>query len=305
MKAETKRDTQRAGITRNAFGIASKAHTAKQVRTIATTTVFYLAMTAIAIASLVPFAWMVSTSLKAREALYSIPIRWIPQSPSLESYKAIFTLATVNFLRATMNSFIVAALLTFVPLLTTAMASFAFSKIEFHGKKLLFTAILFTMMIPGTITMIPNFITLRTLGLLNTYTALLLPALLNSFGIFLMRQHFIAIPDSYLEAAIIDGASLYRVFLTIVLPLARPVLFTMGLFNFMGAWNGFLWPLIVLSDRKKWTLQLGLSNLGSNFYNYQHYLMAGAVISIVPIVIVYVIAQNYVEQGLATGGIKG
>jgi multiple sugar transport system permease protein len=120
-----------------------------------------------------------------------------------------------------------------------------------------------------------------------------------------MRQSFIAIHDSYLEAAIIDGASLYRVFWMVILPLAKPVLFTMGLFNFMGSWNGFLWPLIILSDRKKWTLQLGLSNLGSNFYNYQHYLMAGAVISIIPIIIVYLISQKYVEQGLASGGLKG
>lgn len=266
---------------------------------------YYAVMTFFGIAALLPFLWMISTSLKAREALYTIPIRWIPKDPSLEAYKAIFTLGTVNFMRALMNSFTVSILLTFIPLFTSAMAAFAFAKIEFKAKKLLFTAFLFTMMLPGTITMIPNFITLRNMGLLNTYTALVLPALSNAFAIFFMRQSFIAIHDSYLEAAIIDGASLYRVFWMVVLPLAKPVLFTMGLFNFMGSWNGFLWPLIILSDRKKWTLQLGLSNLGSNFYNYQHYLMAGAVISIIPIIIVYLISQKYVEQGLASGGIKG
>ncbi len=266
---------------------------------------YYAVMTFFGIAALLPFLWMISTSLKAREALYTIPIRWIPKDPSLEAYKAIFTLGTVNFMRALMNSFTVSILLTFIPLFTSAMAAFAFAKIEFKAKKLLFTAFLFTMMLPGTITMIPNFITLRNMGLLNTYTALVLPALSNAFAIFFMRQSFIAIHDSYLEAAIIDGASLYRVFWMVILPLAKPVLFTMGLFNFMGSWNGFLWPLIILSDRKKWTLQLGLSNLGSNFYNYQHYLMAGAVISIIPIIIVYLISQKYVEQGLASGGLKG
>ena len=266
---------------------------------------YYAVMTFFGIAALLPFLWMISTSLKAREALYTIPIRWIPKDPSLEAYKAIFTLGTVNFLRALMNSFTVSILLTFIPLFTSAMAAFAFAKIEFKAKKLIFTAFLFTMMLPGTITMIPNFITLRNMGLLNTYTALVLPALSNAFAIFFMRQSFIAIHDSYLEAAIIDGASLYRVFWMVVLPLAKPVLFTMGLFNFMGSWNGFLWPLIILSDRRKWTLQLGLSNLGSNFYNYQHYLMAGAVISIIPIIIVYLISQRYVEQGLASGGLKG
>ncbi|MDD3998254.1 MAG: carbohydrate ABC transporter permease [Sphaerochaetaceae bacterium] len=267
-------------------------------------TLFYLFITAAAIAALLPFLWMVSTSLKAREAIFSIPIRWIPREPSIESYKAIFTLANIDFLRAFLNSIQVAILLTLLPLLTSAMAAFAFAKIEFKGKKLMFSSILLTMMIPGTITMIPNFITLKTLGLLNTYTALVLPALCNSMGIFLMRQNFIKIHDEYIEAAVMDGSSLYRIFLTIILPLAKPVLFTMGLFNFMGAWNNFLWPLIILTNRKKWTLQLGLSNLGSNFYNYQHYQMAGAIISIIPIVIVYLISQRYVEQGLSTGGIK-
>jgi multiple sugar transport system permease protein len=276
-----------------------------KARKTARTIVFYAVMTFFGVVSLLPFLWMISTSLKAREALYSIPIRWIPQDPSLEAYKAIFTLSTVNFLRALVNSFTVSILLTFIPLFTSAMAAFAFAKIEFRAKKILFSAFLFTMMLPGTITMIPNFITLRNMGLLNTYTALVLPALCNAFAIFFMRQSIIAIHDSYLEAAIIDGASLYRVFWTVIIPLAKPVLFTMGLFNFMGSWNGFLWPLIILSDRKKWTLQLGLSNLGSNFYNYQHYLMAGAVISIIPIVIVYLITQKYVEQGLSTGGLKG
>jgi multiple sugar transport system permease protein len=276
-----------------------------RIKTTARTVFFYAVMTFFGIVSILPFIWMISTSLKAREALYSIPIRWIPQDPSLEAYKAIFSLSTVNFFRALLNSFTVSILLTFIPLFTSAMAAFAFAKIEFRAKKLLFSAFLFTMMLPGTITMIPNFITLRNMGLLNTYTALVLPALCNAFAIFFMRQSIIAIHDSYLEAAIIDGASLFRVFWTVIIPLAKPVLFTMGLFNFMGSWNGFLWPLIILSDRKKWTLQLGLSNLGSNFYNYQHYLMAGAVISIIPILIVYLITQRYVEQGLSTGGLKG
>ena len=272
---------------------------------IASRTLFYLFLTAIAIAALLPFLWMVSTSLKAREAIFAIPIRWIPREPSLEAYKAIFTLTNINFIRAFINSMQVAVLLTFLPLITSAMAAFAFAIFNFKGKQVLFSAFLLTMMIPGTITMIPNFITLKTMRLLNTYTALVLPSLCNSMGIFLMRQNFVKIHDEYLEAAVMDGASLYRIFWTIILPLAKPVLFTMGLFNFMGAWNNFLWPLIILTDRKKWTLQLGLSNLGSNFYNYQHYQMAGALISIVPIIIVYLISQRYVEQGLSTGGIKG
>ncbi len=199
--------------------------------------VLYLFISFLALLSLLPFFWMVSTSLKAREAIYAIPIQWIPKEPSLEAYRAIFHLTNIDFVRGFINSVFVSVLLTLLPLLSSAMAAFAFAKIEFRGKRVLFSTFLLTMMIPGTITMIPNFITLRLLGLLNTYTALVLPALSSSMGIFLMRQHFIKIQDEYLEAAIMDGASLYRLFFTIVLPLAKPVLFTMGLFNFMGAWN--------------------------------------------------------------------
>lgn len=275
-----------------------------KARRIVLRVVLYLFISFLALLSLLPFFWMVSTSLKAREAIYAIPIQWIPKEPSLEAYRAIFHLTNIDFVRGFVNSVVVSVLLTLLPLLSSAMAAFAFAKIEFRGKRMLFSTFLLTMMIPGTITMIPNFITLRLLGLLNTYTALVLPALSSSMGIFLMRQHFIKIQDEYLEAAVMDGASLYRLFFTIVLPLAKPVLFTMGLFNFMGAWNNFLWPLIILTQRKKWTLQLGLANLGSNFYNYQHYQMAGALISIIPIIIVYLISQRYVEQGLSTGGLK-
>ncbi len=266
---------------------------------------FYTAITLIALAALVPFLWMVSTSFKAREAIHTIPIRWIPKEPSVEAYTQIFSLSNVNFARSILNSFYVSILLTIIPLLTSAMAAFAFAKLEFRGKNLLFSIFLFTMMLPGTITMIPNFITLKSLGLLNRYLALLLPALCNAFAIFFIRQNMMRISNVYIEAAMMDGASLYRVFWMIMLPLSKPVLFTMGLFNFMGAWNNFLWPLIVLSNRNKWTLQLGLGNMGTQFGNYQHYLMAGSLISIVPIVIVYIIAQKYVEEGLSTGGLKG
>jgi multiple sugar transport system permease protein len=266
---------------------------------------FYLVISLIGIFALLPFLWMVSTSLKARESIYAIPIQWIPREPSLEAYRAIFTLGNINFFRSLMNSFYVAALLTILPLLSSAMAAFVFAKIEFRGRELLFGCFIFTMMIPGAVTMIPNFITLRNMGLLNSYSALVLPALCNPLAIFFIRQFIRGINNSYMEAAVMDGASLFLVFRMVILPLAKPVLFTMGLFNFMGAWNGFLWPLVVLTNRSKWTLQLALANLGSQFYNYQHYLMAGALISIIPIIIVYLISQRFVEEGLSAGGIKG
>jgi multiple sugar transport system permease protein len=267
-------------------------------------TLFYIAISAVAFLVIVPFLWMISTSLKAREATYTVPIRWIPERPSLEAYQAIFTLTNLSFLRATANSIYLSVLLTVLPLLSSAMAAFAFAKIEFAGKRVLFPLFLATMMIPGTVLLIPNYVLLRLLGLLNTYTGLLLPSLCSAFAVFFIRQFMMTVADAYTEAAIIDGASWPRIFLQLMLPLTKPALMTMGLFNFMGAWNNFLWPLIVLSGRERWTLQLALGNMGTQFGNFHHYLMAGALVSLVPIVVVYLISQKYVEQGLAIGGLK-
>ncbi len=266
--------------------------------------VFYILISAVAFAAVVPFLWMISTSFKAREATYTVPIRWIPERPSLEAYQAIFSLTNVNFLRATANSLYLSALLTVIPLLSAAMAAYAFAKIDFRGRQALFPVFLATMMIPGTVLMIPNYVLLRMVGLLNTYTGLLLPSLCGAFSVFFIRQFMLTVDDAYTEAAIIDGASWVRIFLQVMLPLTKPALMTIGLFNFMGAWNNFLWPLIVLSGRSRWTLQLAMGNMGNQFGNFHHYLMAGALVSLVPIVVVYLVSQKYVEQGLAVGGLK-
>ncbi len=265
---------------------------------------FYVSISLVAFAAIVPFLWMISTSFKAREATYTIPIRWIPERPSLEAYRAIFSLTNVNFLRATANSLSLSFLLTLLPLLSSAMAAYAFAKIEFRAKRFLFPIFLATMMIPGAVLMVPNYILLSALGLLDTYTGLLLPSLCSAFAIFFIRQFMMSVDNAYCEAALMDGASWLRVFVSVMLPLTKPALMTMGLFNFMGAWNNFLWPLVVISSREKWTLQLALGNMGGQFGNFHHYLMAGALISMIPIVIVYLVSQKYVEQGLAVGGLK-
>ena len=266
--------------------------------------VFYLVISVVAFLVIIPFIWMISTSFKAREAIRTVPIRWIPERPSLEAYHDIFTMTNINFTRATINSLFLSALLTALPLLSAAMAAFAFAKIRFTGKRFLFPIFLATMMIPAAVLMVPNYVLLRYLALLDTYTALLLPSLCSAFAIFFIRQSMLSVDDAYLEAGIMDGASYGRLFFTIMLPLTKPALMTMGLFNFMGAWNSFLWPLVVLSSRDKWTLQLALGNMGRQFGNFHHYLMAGSLISLVPIVVVYLVSQKYVEQGLAIGGLK-
>lgn len=266
--------------------------------------IFYLLISVVAFLVIVPFLWMISTSLKAREAIQTVPIRWIPERPSLEAYVDIFGMTNINFARATFNSLFLSALLTVLPLLSAAMAAFAFAKISFSGKRFLFPIFLATMMIPAAVLMVPNYVLLRYLALLDSYVGLLLPSLCSAFAIFFIRQSMLSVDDAYLEAGIMDGASYGRLFFTIILPLTKPVLMTMGLFNFMGAWNSFLWPLVVLSSRDKWTLQLALGNMGRQFGNFHHYLMAGSLISLVPIVVVYLVSQKYVEQGLAIGGLK-
>jgi len=265
---------------------------------------FYAFISIVAFLVIVPFLWMIGTSFKAREATYTIPIRWIPERPSLEAYQAIFSLTNVNFLRATANSFFLSFIMTVFPLLSSAMAAYAFAKIEFRAKRILFPLFLATMMIPAAVLMVPNYVLLNTLGLLNTYTGLLLPSLCSAFAIFFIRQFMMSVDNAYSEAALMDGASWLRIFFSVMMPLTRPALMTMGLFNFMGAWNNFMWPLVVLYNRDKWTLQLALGNMGNQFGNFNHYLMAGALVSLVPIVIVYLVSQKYVEQGLAIGGLK-
>ena len=257
-----------------------------------------------AIVVVIPFLWMISTSFKSDEAVHTIPIRWFPKEPSLEGYRSILTLTNVNFVRAFINSIAYSIVRTTGQVLCSAMAAFIFAKVSFKGRNILFMLVLSTMMMPGTVVMIPNYLILKNLGLLNTYTGLIIPSLLEGLFIFILRQFMVGIDDSYLEAVLIDGASLPFCFRKIVLPLSRPALFTLVLFGFMGSWNDYLWPLIILSRKSKWTLQVALGVMNTQFGNSYHVMMAGALISIVPIVLVYILTQKYVEEGVAQGGVK-
>jgi multiple sugar transport system permease protein len=159
-------------------------------------------------------------------------------------------------------------------------------------------------MIPGTVTMVPNYVILRVLGLIDHYTGVILPFLANAFGVFLMRQSMLSLSDSYLESAMLDGASLYRVFLRIVLPMVAPTLATMVLLAFMGSWNSYLWPLIILTSTDKQTLQVILANMNGMYKSNEHVIMAGAVLTVLPILAVYLISQSRVDSGIALGGLK-
>jgi len=273
---------------------------AKQLRNAA----FYVMVVLMAALTLLPFLFMLSSSFKGSEAIRTIPIRWIPERPTLEGYIRVFNMPGFSFGRASLNSLFLALATTLVQVLSACMAAFVFAKLPFRGSDKLFGLYLATMMIPGTVTMVPNYIILRIMGLLDSYTGLILPALANAFGVFLMRQAMVTVPDSYLESAMLDGASLYRVFFVILLPMVAPTFFTLVLLAFMGAWNSYLWPLIVLTSTGKQTLQVVLGNMNSMYRNNEHVLMAGAVLIILPILLVYVLSQRRVDSGIALGGLK-
>ena len=265
---------------------------------------FYLMLLGIILLTILPFLWMISSSFKSAEAIRTIPVRWIPEHPSLEGYERVFHMQGFSFARSSMNSLVLAIVCTIVAVGSASMAAFVFAKLPFRGSNRLFGVYLATMMIPGTVTMVPNYIILRTLGLLDTYTGLVLPSLANAFGVFLMRQSMMSVSDAYMESAYLDGASLYRIFFQIMLPMVRPTLSTMILLSFMGSWNSYLWPLIVLTSTSKQTLQVVLGNMNGMYKNNEHVLMAGALLTILPILVVYLISQRYVDQGISLGGLK-
>lgn len=264
----------------------------------------YVFLTAVGFLIVVPFLWMISTSLKEREVLRTLPIRWIPEHPTLNSFRRVLEVPTFHFSRAVFNSFYLSIVSTAISVLSAAMAAFIFAKVRFKGRDKLFLLFLASMMIPGSVTMIPNYIVLQKLHLLDTFTGFLLPSVISAFGIFMFRQNMMLIDDSYLEAALIEGASLARVFWTCVLPLSKATAFTLCLFGFMGTWNAYLWPLIILTDKDKWPLQVGLGTLATQYGSHENLLMAGALISILPILVVYILTQKYVERGLTVGALK-
>lgn len=264
---------------------------------------YYVIMFSLSIIMILPFFWMVSTSLKDKGALITIPIEWLPKEPSFESFVKLFEI--FPFGKAFLNSAIVSVSITFISVFSASLAAYVFAKIPFKGREVLFGIFLGTMMIPGSVTLIPNYLILKNFGLLNSYIGIVLPSFYNIFGIFMLRQHIKKIPDDFIDAAVIDGASQWRIFFNIIIPLSKPILATLTVITFMGAWNDYLWPLIVLTDKNKMTMPVALSLLNGQYGNEYNLLMAGALISIIPILIVYAFAQKYFEAGVISGGIKG
>lgn len=264
---------------------------------------WYAVMTVIGLVILLPFFWMISTSFKSQGALLALPVQWWPTKPSLAGYQKVFEL--VPFVHALGNTIFVSVATTFITVLSSAMAAFAFSKLKFKGRDLVFALYLAALMIPLQVTTIPLFILLSKLSLIGTYQGLLLPSLFNAFAIFLLRQQFQTIPDDYMDAARMDGASTWRTFRSVVLPLGQVTLISLAVITFLSAWNDYFWPLVILTDPDKMTLTLALNQLNGQYSTRFNVLMAGSLLSMVPILAVYAFAQKYFQAGLQTGGIKG
>lgn len=263
---------------------------------------YFVAIIFVVIVS-VPFYWMIITSLKSKGALMALPIQWIPKKPSFASYKKVFSL--FPFFRAILNSTLVTVLYTVFTLLTSSMAAFAITKIRFKGAEVLLAIYLASMMIPTQITLIPLFIIMNKLSLVNTYASVITPSLFKAFGIFLLVQSMRSLPDDFMEAGKIDGAGLWKIYIRIIMPMIVPALATLAISTFMEAWNDYLWPLVMLSDKKKMTLTLALNSLNGQYGTEYNVLMAGSLISMLPIILVYILAQTKMKQGITLGGVKG
>lgn len=283
---------------------APLGRTKRRARRVAIAAVLYALLALVAVLMLGPFLWMLSSSLKAEGDIFLFPPRAIPNPPQWHNY--VETVQAMPFHLFTLNSFKIATLGTVGSVLTCSLAAYAFARLQFPGREKLFVVLLATMMIPGQVTMIPTFLIMKFIGWTNSHNALIAPHFFGgAFGTFLLRQFFLTIPNDLEDAARVDGASHFRIYWQIFVPLAKPALATLAVFVFMGAWNDLVGPVIYLSDIEKMTLTVGLAMFrGYNIVRW-HLVMAGAVINVVPILTIYVLAQKYFVQGVTLSGLKG
>ncbi|MFC0187090.1 carbohydrate ABC transporter permease [Fictibacillus aquaticus] len=262
----------------------------------------YGILIAYAITTLVPFLWAISSSFKTLQEIVSGTISFIPKNFTLDNYKQIF-LQQELFPRWMFNSVVIAVSVTFLNLLFNSMAGYALARLAFPGKKALFIIILAVLMIPAQVTMIPNYLILKSLGWLNSYQGMIVPSMINATFIFMMRQFFINFPKELEEAAEIDGLSRVGTFFRIVLPLAKPALAAQAIFVFMGSWNDFMRPLIIMTDAEMFTLPLGLNTFKGQYISYWNYIMAASMVFTLPVLVIYAFFNRYFIKGVSfTGG---
>jgi multiple sugar transport system permease protein len=265
---------------------------------------FYVLLGVFALFFVLPLVWMASTAFKPFTEW--LTPNWIPRDPTIENFTSVFRDPTLPVSRWFLNSLFIAVVFTLSILIIDSLAAYAYARMEFPGRNVLFTLLLATLVMPGIMFLIPNYVTVARLGWLGTYQGVVVPGFAGVFGVFFMRQFFLSIPREIEEAAHIDGASVWRTFFSVVLPLSGGALATLGVITFLESWNSFLWPLLITgSNRAMQTLPVGLATLQGQYTFDYGKLMAGALVVTVPVLLLYVAAQRYIVESISTTGIKG
>lgn len=256
-----------------------------------------------ALFALAPLAWMVSVSFMPMGEASRFPPPLLPGSLTLDNYHQLFARTGIG--RAFANSLMVSVAITLGSLVVNTAAGYAFAKLRFRGRERLFQILLAALVVPAQVAMLPLFLLMKELGLVNSLGGVVVPALAGVFGIFLVRQYARSIPDALVEAARIDGAGELRIFVQVVLPMLKPVLVTLAIFTFMAAWNDFMWPLIVLAEQQQYTLPVALAALSREHVMDVEMMMAGAVVTVLPVLLLFLALQRWYMQGLLLGSVKG
>lgn len=256
-----------------------------------------------AICTVMPFIWMMLGSMKSLGEIIKIPPTFFPKNPTLNNFRVVFD--TIAFGRYYLNSILVSVVTTVIIVFTSALAGYVFSKFKFFAVNIMFILILSTLMIPFQMIMVPLYLVIRDLRVLDSYWALILPGLVSAFGIFLMKQFIETIPRDLIDAGRIDGCSEFGIFLKIILPLVVPALGALGIFTFMAEWNSYLWPLIVIDADSLRTIPLGLAALSTQHATRHNLVMAGASLAVIPVIVVVIIFQRHFVKGITLTGLKG
>jgi multiple sugar transport system permease protein len=268
-----------------------------------TKTLLYTLLVVCSLAMLMPFVWMLSSSLKLDKDVFTFPLEWIPSNPRWKNYAEIWT--TIPLAQFLKNTAKLTIIVTLLQLLTSSFAAYAFAKLQFKGRDILFLGYVATIAMPWQVYMVPQFILMRSFGLNNTHLAIIFLQAFSAFGVFLMKQFYMSVPDELCEAARIDGMSEYRIWVRIMLPLSKPALSTLTIFTFVNTWNDFLGPLLYLTRMELKTIQIGLRMFISQYSSEYGLIMAASVVALIPVVIVFLALQKFFVQGVATAGLKG
>jgi len=263
----------------------------------------YAMLIALTLLMLIPFLWMISASLQLSKDVFKYPFEWIPSKPVWKNYVDIWT--TIPLATFVFNTTKLTVIITLLQLFTSSFAAYAFSKLEFKFRDVLFLSYIATIAIPWQVYMVPQFIMMRGLHLNDTHLSLILLQAFSAFGVFLIRQFYMSIPNSLIEAARIDGYSEYKIYANIMLPLAKPALSTLTIFTFVGVWNDFMGPLIYINSEKLKTIQVGLRMFISQYSAEYSLIMAASLISLIPVLIIFLSLQRFFVEGVASTGVKG